>query len=296
MIDEFYPVEGSGAAGYSLPWSKMALLKIRLGEWTLVTGINGHGKSIVLSQIVIWLIDQGLRSCVASMELPPRRNLHRFTLQAIGFAAPSETEINRCLDWADDQLWIYDVVGQTTVDALFDAMLYARRRFDVRIFVIDSLMRLGIPGDDFDAQDKLAKKVSDFAGDEEAHVFLVAHSRKPKDESRPVGKLDVKGSGGISDNADNCISVWRNKPKEAKSADIDDDPALDSMKREEKRADLRTRHDALLICDKQRYGDGSEPRARLWFDKTTGLYRETLSGAPPALATYTPVETEETVF
>jgi twinkle protein len=46
-------------------------------------------------------------------------------------------------------------------------------------------------------------------------VHLVMHSRKKEDEFAPPGKFDAKGTGTITDLADNVMTVWRNKKKEA---------------------------------------------------------------------------------
>ena len=79
------------------------------------------------------------------------------------------------------------------------------------------------------------------------------HSRKLADEFSPPGKFDAKGTGTITDLADNVVTVWRNKKKEYFPEKHADDP------------------DALLICDKQRNGEW-EGKVRLWFDKDSMQY------------------------
>lgn len=46
-------------------------------------------------------------------------------------------------------------------------------------------------------------------------MHIVIHPRKGANESTPPGKLDNKGTGALSDLADNCFTIWRNKDKEA---------------------------------------------------------------------------------
>ena len=43
---------------------------------------------------------------------------------------------------------------------------------------------------------------------------IVVHPRKSNDETQMPSKLDCKGTGAITDLADNCFTVWRNKAKE----------------------------------------------------------------------------------
>ncbi len=161
--------------------------------------------------------------------------------------------------------------------------MYARRRFGIRLFVIDSLMRCGLGFDDYDGQDRFMKRLCAFDETEGTHTILIAHSRKGQDERTPVGKLDIKGSGGITDNADNCLSIWRNKPKELKLQDLADDKSITTFKRIEKEADLKAKPDAILICDKQRHGTGWEGRVRLWYDSGAVLYRDQESGSAAPL-------------
>jgi twinkle protein len=66
----------------------------------------------------------------------------------------------------------------------------------------------------------------------------------------PPGKMDVKGTGSITDQVDNVMTVWRNKKKEADIAERISTSLQDP--------------DALILCDKQRNGEW-EGRIKLWF-------------------------------
>ena len=94
-----------------------------------------------------------------------------------------------------------------------------------------------------------------------ATVPIVAHSRKGQDELTPPGKMDVKGSGSITDQVDNVMTVWRNKRKEQ---------AIASSKADEKTIN---ESDTLIICDKQRNGEW-EGKIGLWFDQASMRYIE----------------------
>jgi len=73
--------------------------------------------------------------------------------------------------------------------------------------------------------------------------------RKREDEYKIPGKMDIKGTGAISDMVDNCFVWWRNKKKE-----------------EEGSPKLQTDADSVLNCVKQR-DTGEEPMAGLYFHK-----------------------------
>jgi len=86
-------------------------------------------------------------------------------------------------------------------------------------------------------------------------VHLVAHPRKAKDESAPPGKLDVGGSGKITDGADNIFSVW--------SARKEDDN------------EENEKPDALLELHKQRNGDVQHKKFWLWFNQSAKQFCST---------------------
>jgi twinkle protein len=89
------------------------------------------------------------------------------------------------------------------------------------------------------------------------HIHLVAHSRKQKDEMSAPGKMDIKGTGTMTDQVDNVVTVWRNKKQEeaARTGLIGTDP------------------DCFLICDKQRNGEW-EGKIGLYFNQETFAYSE----------------------
>lgn len=80
--------------------------------------------------------------------------------------------------------------------------------------MIDSLMKLDIAENDYKAQKALMEQLCDFKNQYGCHIHIVVYPRKGSDESQPPGKLDNKGTGAISDLADNCFTIWRNKYKE----------------------------------------------------------------------------------
>ena len=85
-----------------------------------------------------------------------------------------------------------------------------------------------------------------------------------ENESIPPGKMSIKGSGAISDLADNCFVVWRNKHKEQSIQ-------TDKIQEKESDSQLLSRPDCLLICEKQRNGEW-EGKTALWFDKKSFQY------------------------
>lgn len=252
--------------GQRLPWEKTrGRIAFRPGEVTLWGGMNGHGKSLVLGQLCLALMVQKRRTCIASLEMKPAVTLSRICRQASGNSKPDEVFIREFHEIADQWIWLYDQQGAVNAERMLAVMRYCAQTKGIHHFILDSFMKCGLREDDFTAQKLFIDAICTIARDTGMHVHLVAHSRKARDENSPPGKMDVKGSGSIIDQADNIITVWRNKGKETAQqtggAWSADDP------------------DALLICDKQRNGEW-EGRIALWFEPASLQFVESASAHP----------------
>ena len=251
--------------GYALPWDRaFGTISFRPGELTVWTGINGHGKSQLLGYLMLDQIQEGASVCIASMELAPVKTLIRMARQASGVKAPLDAHIERICQWWGNRLWLFDLIGTAKSERLIKVFTYARQKYGVDVFVIDSLMKCGFADDDYSGQKRFLDQLSDFKNQFNCHVHVVAHPKKAQDENSPPSKLDVKGVSRITDLADNCMSVWRNKPKE-------DIVNFDRNQGKEPSADILKKPDCQLKCSKQRFGDweGSIP---LWFERESLQY------------------------
>jgi twinkle protein len=280
VIEEFYPQPGTHL-GYHAPWEKTkGSILFRPDELSVWTGINGHGKSQFLGQILLSAMQQGARVCIASLELKPKRLLMRLTRQAAALAEPTTEYIHAIHQWYEDKLWLFDLVGSAKSARLLEVFLYARQRYGIDVFVIDSLMKLDIAEDDYKAQKALIEQLCDFKNQHNCHIHIVVHPRKSPDESRPPGKLDNKGTGAITDLADNCFTIWRNKAKESLIQIQASGRALTAEQQEKLNAS-----DCLWCCDKQRNGEW-EGKVALWFDKQSFQYLENSKQTPKRFVEY----------
>jgi twinkle protein len=274
VIGIFYPSDTT-QLGYYPPWDKAKnKIYFRLEELSVWTGINGHGKSQFLSYLLLSQMKQGARVCIASLELKPKRLLYRLTRQATGLAEPTEDYIAAVHEWYKDKLWLFDLVGTAKSERLLEVFLYARQRYGVDVFVIDSFMKLDIAEDDYKAQKAFMEKLCDFKNQYNCHIHIVVHPRKGADETSPPGKLDNKGTGAISDLADNCFTVWRNKNKEALFQAQASGVSLTADQQQKLQAS-----DCLWCCDKQRNGDW-EGKFGFWFHAGSLQYLS-FEGQPP---------------
>jgi twinkle protein len=240
--------------GRVLPWQKTeTLFRLRPSELTIWAGENRAGKSALLNMVTMGLAAQGEKVLIVSLEMKPTDTIDRALRQFARTYEPTVRHVDALLTWATDRIWLYDYVGAMSVQKLLPAMRWAATELGVTHIVIDSLMRLGTGETDYDAQKAAIDALCTFKHDTGCHVHLVAHSRKPANAANrgETSRYDVKGSGTISDLADNVIVVVRNEAKERKAAageDVSEDEP-----------------DTLLVVDKQRHGSAWTGALKLWY-------------------------------
>ena len=279
---------GIREVGYYAPWSKSrAKVAFRPSELNIWNGINGHGKSQFLGHIILGMMRQGAKVCIASLELRPEILGSRLIRQATAMALPTPGYIDAVGDWLDDKLWVFDLVGTAKSKRLLEVFVYARQRYGIDVFVIDSFLKLDIAEDDYKAQKSFIEKLCDFKNQYNCQVHLVSHPRKGADETTTPGKLDTKGTGAITDLADNCFSIWRNKEKERCLQKKNDGLFLT-----EKEMVSVKMPDCMWRCDKQRNGEW-EGSIGLWFDKKSFQYVEHEGYKPFRFVEYSALENNQ---
>lgn len=259
VIDRFYG--DNELKGLTMPWARTHdKIRIRPNEVSIWAGFNGHGKSMVLGQVMAHLMGQGEKVGIASFEMKPAATLARMCRQACGSNSPAIDYIHKFQTWADTRCWVYDQQGTVKSDRVIAVMYYAAEKLGITQFVIDSLMKCGINEDDYNAQKRFVDQLCTVARDTGMHIHLVAHSRKGEDEESPPNKMAIRGSGTLTDQVDNVYTCWRNKKKERQVESGKATP------------DVLQTFDAMIICDKARHGEW-EGRIPLWFDKQSFRYK-----------------------
>lgn len=236
--------------------------EIRPGEVTLWTGINGHGKSLLLSQFCLGQMRQGQSLCVYSGEMRMEGLLARMLRQASGLAHLTDAYIDAICAHYGEQFFVYEsATGGTSapLDDILAVFTYAARRYGINQFTIDSLMKTDVPEDgprSLTAQKEAMNKIVDFAHRHNCHVHVVAHPRKDRDETNPPGKMDVSGSGKIVDQVDGVFSVWK---KDDRKVEAEPDKP----------------HGRLELLKQRDAGKPQNREVALWFDNVSLQYRTT---------------------
>lgn len=259
-----------------LPWPKCnESFEFRCGEVTVWAGQNGHGKTDVTTQVVLSLIGQNEKVCVASFEMKPVTTIGRMVrMYATTNPFSEEYQGGSGLDildglydefgeWTTNRLWLYDQTGTANPQTVLGMVKYCAKELGITHVVIDSLMKCVKAEDDYNGQKDFVDQLCAMAKDLDIHVHLVHHLKKPSKEGDMPDKHDTKGSGSITDQVDNLFMVWRNKPKE------------DAWKAMGGKSNKQEEADCFLLCRKQRNYEGNadgEPTIGLWRHRDAGNF------------------------
>ncbi len=253
--------------GRDLPFKSLHnKFQLRDNEMTVWVGYKGHGKSAVISQVFVHVMEYSEPCFVISPEFTPVQLLLRMIFQRTRSREPGAEELQEWFDWAVKRLWMYDQQASIKPDDVAPLCRYVCEEYGVKHILIDSLMKCGIAPDDFSRQKLFVDQVQNVAHNYPVHIHLVAHAKKAKDDGAIPGIHDIKGGSEIGDLVENVVAVWRNKPKELAQS-------LNPMAKEGE-------PDAMLKVEAQRNSDGWIGSVPLNFDKKSMLFYETNETAP----------------
>jgi len=250
--------KGHGLVGDKLPWFKTHNA-VRLGQAQLSiwSGINGHGKTALLSCVMTWLLARGRRVLIASMEMKPEETLLWMSSQAAG-CKPSKEFALEWLNRSSENGYIYDCLDKVPQERVLGLVHYAGSELDIDHLVIDSLTMCGVGREDYGQQAEFVNQLRAAAKMHNLHIHLVCHMRKGSDETEAGNKFSIRGAGEISDLADKVFIVHRNKAKESQIQLRDNDHPFDQ--------DLIDQPDVFLRCVKNRQ-DGTDFNLGLYYQK-----------------------------
>lgn len=224
-------------SGLATPWASVnPLYTVMAGEWTLVTGIPGHGKSEWLDALMVRLAqDHGWCFAIFSPENQPTEyHLSKLAEKYIGkpFGSgpsdrmtPDEKEI--AIGFLDDH-FVFLMPELPTVEGLIERLKCIVKRRGIRGVVLDPWNEIdhtrtgGLSETEYISQS--LSKLRAFARAHGVHLWIVAHPtklQKEPDGSYPVPTpYDVAGSAHWRNKADNCIAVWRNTAANTSAVEV----------------------------------------------------------------------------
>lgn len=224
--------------GVSLGWRKMdEFLKLRLGEWTVVTGWSSHGKSQFLDAVAVNVARAaGWKFAIFSPEnVPYAQHVRGLVQKVVGKKfrtdidsadpAMDRDELALALGWLKQHFFFVDIV-EPTFETVLKQFWKMVREQDVKAVILDPWNELEPDRAPHQTETEYTGKVlmrfRDFCKMAHVHGFILAHPSKgtlpqanpfakKKDAGRPVVKLlDISGSSHFENKTFNGLSVWRN--------------------------------------------------------------------------------------
>lgn len=259
---------GGAQAGSSMPWSNVdETQRLRPGELSIWAGINGHGKSLILGQVLMWQAKHQ-KILIASLEMTPEETLMRMVNQYAGCEA-SENFAGQVVDQLKDRIWIYDQLDTVPPERILALVHYAAKDLKVNHIAIDSLMKCGMDYEDYKAEKRFIDRLQNAAKRLGVHIHLVAHMKKGKSEYEMPDKFSVSGGAYLTNIPDNVFIVHRNKYRE----DALEKQAKGALEKDLSTLELKAlqQPDVWLKIPKNRHGR-KEGLHGLYFHKNSGQY------------------------
>ena len=210
----------------------------RGGEVTAWAGDNSSGKTSAMLTVAAEAINQNEPVFIYSGEM--RKSKVRYWSELV-MAGPElliarfsertgrdyfevdQRKLPLIRDWYANSYYLYDVLGGTTEDTLFDTASMAARRFGCTSFIFDNLMMLTIDATEknyLSRQASFVGRCKEFAEKYNVHIHLITHNRKPTDSAPRPTKGSVEGTQKITNLVDNVLT-WYRIPEQQKRDDLE---------------------------------------------------------------------------
>jgi twinkle protein len=224
--------EHEAERGESTGWKELdELYTVRPGEWTLVTGIPGHGKSEFVDNLLVHLMWKKWRFGIFSPENQPlERHVAKILEKCVGM--PFYRGINKRMDWDnvteaigyinDVFTFILPEEESLTVDGILTLAKTAVLRKGIKGLVVDPWNELSHTRPQNMSETEYIShsisKIRRFARSYGIHIWLIVHPAKMQKIKQDDGTMDYPvptpydchGSAHWRNKADNAISVYRN--------------------------------------------------------------------------------------
>lgn len=207
--------------GYS--YLDNAIRGLILGEVTILSGLNGSGKSSWLNSVMLNVIHRGYKVACFSGELTDFNVMKWLTQSAAGknyvhkiegsdYAYEVDDRVyDKVADWLSDKFYLFNNnYGNKFEQVISDLEEVAKK--GVHLIVLDNLMSIsinGISGDRNEKQKQFILEVVEFAKKKNVHVVVVCHPRKESGTQTLLRKESIAGSSDLSNAVQNVAIVHR---------------------------------------------------------------------------------------
>lgn len=207
--------------GYS--YLDKAIRGLILGEVTILSGLNGSGKSSWLNSVMLNTIQRGFKVACFSGELTDFNVMKWLAQSAAGknyvhkvegseYAYDVEDKAyEKISDWLNGKFYLFNNnYGNRFEQVIADLEEVVEK--GVQLIVIDNLMALsisGLSGDRNEKQKQFILEVVEFAKRKNVHCIVVCHARKESGNQTLLRKESIAGSSDLSNAVQNVAIVHR---------------------------------------------------------------------------------------
>ena len=243
QLEQYY--ERGSAPGLYPGWNQLNNhYRISTAEWTLVTGIPGHGKSEWLDALLINLANE--HNWSFGIYSPENSNVEQHiakliekkvakAFQRLGeWGRMSPEEMREGAEWVDEHFYFLDLDDENnlSLERILELTKELIFQHGIKGLVIDPWNELEHqrPGHLTETEyiSQCLSKVRNFVRTHNIHIWIVAHPTKLQKSTSKDGKenypvptaYDVAGSANWRNKAFNCISVWRDVTDENSATQI----------------------------------------------------------------------------
>lgn len=205
------------------------LMKLFYGTFNIVTGVNGSGKSSLISQLICSAVDEGKNVWMYSGELPNtqakswiqyvfagQRHLNEYHYGDSTYWKVTNDAKKAIDDFYRGRIFIDKDSEDNRVDAILSRMEATIRKYGAKLLIIDNMTAVNLGGSDqdkYERQAQFVKDLIDMAKRFNVVVILVVHPHK-LEQMRRMTKMDVQGISAIIDLAHRIISMYRVQPSD----------------------------------------------------------------------------------
>jgi KaiC/GvpD/RAD55 family RecA-like ATPase len=240
-----------------------SVLRFYPGGVSIWSGFPGIGKTTMLRQLICFLLQRDQKVFTASLEEHPEDQIARLIETAAGSWEPDDHQAQWFLDAFGERLRIWAKIGLAQHRKLLAVVRKLASEGVTHVF-IDSLMKLDVSSQDFEAQRVFANLLDATAKQTGCHIHLVAHPKKPQASDQDPDMNDVAGAKELVGIADNVMFIRRRKCESA--SDTTSGVRIDLLKK--------------------RYGRGQVTNISGWFHQQLCQFNH--EQFPPGPARYLP--------
>ena len=179
------------------------------GGLSVLTGINGCGKSVFLINTILNICDKDFKVGLFSGEMQAWRLKSWFLLVSRGLHQDTKENNSLIEKNLNERLFIYNNANGNNWDTLFQNIKQLVEEKQVQLVVLDNMACMNLvnlASEKYEQQSNFIKELADFARKKSIHIILVAHPRK---SFGIVRKSDISGSYDLSNMADNVFIIHK---------------------------------------------------------------------------------------